>query len=280
MVDGTQNKLIIYSWDGTNAGASVASIAIPSLVVGRNYYLQVEKNGYFSTITLTDILTREVSKIEYSSSIPYVQFHGQAGVMFISGNITVKHFNFNAIYPEKPQAIIVGDSNSERAANVLPNETWAFKFADLRKANADVIVAGRSGDETPNFLKRKDADLLLWKPKYVIWALGTNDTSQSIWRTNMTQNIADTIALGAEPILVTQVPRGSISDIHYLMDEDIRNGYFGNYRYVDFAKAVSTGNNGYTWNPSYNSGDNLHVNPAGQQVFLNQLLADIPDLLY
>ncbi len=280
MIDGVQNKLIIYLWDGTNAGTSVASVAIPALVANRSYYLEVEKNGYFSTVTLIDTISQTETKVEYSATSPYIQFHGQGGVMFISGDITVQYFSFNALYPNEPHSIIVGDSNSERAANVLPNQTWAFKYAEMRHLNADVIVAGRSGDETPNFLKRKQFDLLVWKPKYVIWALGTNDTSQATWRTNMTQNIADTVALGAEPILVTQIPRTDSQALRTAMNDDIRNGYFGNYRYVDFAKAVSLNNDGVTWDPLYNSGDNVHVNPAGQQKLLQQLLSDAPDVLY
>lgn len=280
MIDGLQNKLIIYLWDGTNAGTSVAEVTIPTLVANRDYYLQVEKNGWYSTVTLTDTITQQSTTLEYRANAPYVQFHGQGGVIFISGDVTAKFFSFNALYPEKPHSIILGDSNSERAANVFPNETWAFKYADMRAMNADVIVAGRSGDETPNFLKRKNFDLLEWQPKYVVWALGTNDTSQATWRTNMAQNIADTVALGAEPILVTQIPRTNSQALRTAMNDDIRNGYFGNYRYVDFAKAVSLNNDGVTWDESYNSGDGTHVNPAGQIKLLVQLLTDIPDLLY
>ncbi|MDC5419718.1 hypothetical protein OHW95_11170, partial [Acinetobacter baumannii] len=136
-----------------------------------------------------------------------------------------------------------------------------------------------SGDETPNFLKRKEFDLMRWKPKYVVWALGTNDTDINVWRTNMAQNIADTLAIGAIPILCTQVPRGSTSNLHYQMDEEIRSGAFGNYKYIDLAKAVSLNNDGFTWNPAYNSGDNLHVNPAGQSRWVQQALIDAPELV-
>lgn len=280
MIDGLQNKLIIYRWDGTNAGTSVAEVTIPTLAANRDYYLQVEKDGYYSTVTLTDTITQQSTTLEYSATASYVQFHGQGGVIFISGNVTAKFFSFNALYPEKPRAIIVGDSNSERAVNVLPNETWAFKYADMRAMNADVIVAGRSGDETPNFLKRKNFDLLEWQPKYVVWALGTNDPSQATWRTNMAQNIADTLAIGAEPILTTQIPRTSVQAVRTAMNDDIRNGYFGNYRYIDFARAVSLNHDGVTWDESYDSGDGTHVNPAGQIKLLAQALTDIPDLLY
>ncbi|MDC4550043.1 SGNH/GDSL hydrolase family protein [Acinetobacter baumannii] len=281
MIDGVNGKLRIYGWDGSNAGTLVAEVSIAPLVAGSRYTVRVEKTGYFSKVTLINKITGATAIVEYSGTSPYVQFHGRAGFIFISGGanaVKINNYVFVGLYPKKVKAIVIGDSNSERAATVLPNETWAFKYADLRRMNADVIVAGRSGDETPNFLKRKEFDLKKWQPEYVVWALGTNDTDQNTWRTNMAQNIADTLALGAEPILVTQVPRGSASNVHFLMDEDYRNGYFGNYRYVEFAKAVSLNNDGFTWNPAYNSGDNLHVNPAGQERFLQQLMIDVPEL--
>lgn len=280
LVDGSNKKLQIFLWDGNAQGTLVSEVDIPPLINGVIYSLIVEKHGYFSTVKLINKTTGVTNIVEYSGTNPYVQFHGRAGFIFISGSVVFKKYSFNAFYPRKVKAIVIGDSNSERAATVLPNETWAFKYADLRRMNADVIVAGRSGDETPNFLKRKEYDLKKWQPEYVVWALGTNDTDRNVWRANMQQNIADTLALGAIPILVTQVPRGSSSDIHYLMDEDIRNKFFGeNIRYVDFAKAVSYNNDGYTWNPLYNSGDNLHVNPLGQDRCLQQLLIDAPELL-
>ncbi|MEI1723934.1 SGNH/GDSL hydrolase family protein [Acinetobacter baumannii] len=280
LVDGSNKKLHIMLWDGSaTAGTSVASVDMQPLVANTPYILSVEKRGYFSTVKLINKVTGQTNTVEYSGTNPYVQFHGRAGFTFISGSVKFKNYRFTAFYPRELHFIIEGDSNSERAANVLPNKTWAFMLADMRRMNADAIVGGRSGDETPNFLKRKEYDLMAWRPKYVIWALGTNDTSQATWRTNMQQNIADTLAIGAEPILVTQIPRNDSQALRTAMNDDIRNGYFGPYRYIEFAKAVSLNNDGVTWDPIYDSGDHIHVNPAGQQRLLQQVLIDMPELL-
>ncbi|WP_170248665.1 SGNH/GDSL hydrolase family protein [Acinetobacter geminorum] len=280
LVDGSNKKLHIMLWDGSaTAGTPVASVDMQPLVANTPYILSVEKRGYFSTVKLINKVTGQTNTVEYSGTNPYVQFHGRAGFTFISGSVKFKNYRFTAFYPREVHFVIEGDSNSERAATVLPNKTWAFMLADMRRMNADAIVGGRSGDETPNFLKRKEYDLMAWRPKYVIWALGTNDTSQATWRTNMQQNIADTLAIGAEPILVTQIPRNDSQALRTAMNDDIRNGYFGPYRYIEFAKAVSLNNDGVTWDPIYDSGDHIHVNPAGQQRLLQQVLIDMPELI-
>ncbi|MFP5084622.1 SGNH/GDSL hydrolase family protein [Acinetobacter pittii] len=280
LIDCTQNKLILYKYNGSSAGTSVAEVNIDPIVLNTKYQLKIEKNGYFNIISLINKTTGAMYKLEYSDTTTgrYVQMHGRAGFLHLQGRAKFNNYLFKAFYPEDLHVLFIGDSNMERAANVLPNMTWAFQLADMRRMNGDAGIAARSGDETPNFLKRKEFDLMRWKPKYVVWALGTNDTDINVWRTNMAQNIADTLAIGATPILCTQVPRGSNSNLHYQMDEEIRSGAFGNYKYIDLAKAVSLNNDGFTWNPAYNSGDNLHVNPAGQSRWVQQALIDTPEL--
>lgn len=281
LIDCTQNKLILYKYNGSSAGTSVAEVSIEPIVLNSKYQLRIEKNGYFNIISLINKTTGATFKLEYSDTTTgrYVQMHGRAGFLHLQGSAKFNNYLFKAFYPVDLHVLFIGDSNKERAANVLPNMTWAFQLVDMRRMNGDAAIAARSGDETPNFLKRKEFDLMRWKPKYVVWALGTNDTDINVWRTNMAQNIADTLAIGAIPILCTQVPRGSTSNLHYQMDEEIRSGAFGNYKYIDLAKAVSLNNDGFTWNPAYNSGDNLHVNPAGQSRWVQQALIDAPELV-
>ncbi|MDV7473457.1 hypothetical protein R4579_18070 [Acinetobacter baumannii] len=280
LIDCTKNKLSLYKYNGTQAGTLMVETEIDPIVVNQKYRVVIRKNGYFSTFLLINKTTGATSTLEYSDTTPgrYVQMHGRAGFLHIQGQAKYTNYSFIAFYKKDVHAILVTDSNGERAANVLPNQAWPYQLAEIRRMNADTIMAGRSGDETTNFLKRKQFDLMVWKPKYVVWALGTNDLSQDTWRKNMQQNIVDTLALGATPILCTQVPRGFNSDVNFLMDEDIRNYHFGPYKYVDFSKAVSLNNDGRTWNPIYNSGDNLHVNPAGQARFFQQLMIDAPEL--
>lgn len=279
MLDGVAKKLIIYPYNSAVLSASVAEIAIPTLVAGRRYLIEVQKEGNISTVTLTDKVTLTKTELKYSNATPYMQFHGKVGVMFMSGDITVEHIGFNALYPEKLQAILLGDSNGERANNVGVNSTWLFQLAAMREMNGDIMVAAISSENTSSFKNRVQLDLKSWQAKYVVWSLGTNDGSHESWRTKTAEFIADCLSIGAEPILTTYLPYAAKQAQIDLMNADIKNKYFGNYRYIDLASAVSLNNDGITWNPLYN-GDGIHVNQHGQDRLLEQAIADVPDLIY
>ncbi len=281
MVDGVAGKLRLYSWNGTaSAGSYTNEVALPSaLVAGRYYLLEAEKNGLKCTIKMTDTVTQQSCSVSEEQGAAYRQWHGRAGIMFHAGAIKVDWFEVDALHPVELRAIIVGDSNSE--GNFLPfgSPSWAFQIAEQRKAENDILLAVRAGDETPNFIARKNHDLLSWKPDYAVLALGTNDTSQATWRANMATTISEIVALGGEPILCTQIPRTASQALRSAMNNDIRNGYFGRYRYIDFAVAVSLNNDGVTWNPAYDYGDATHANAEGQLRMYQQVLIDAPFLL-
>lgn len=281
MVDGTANKLRIYSWDGTaTAGTCDTEVALPAnLVANRFYTLEVIKDGMGCSVTFTDTVTQQsCTASEYQKSA-YRQWHGRAGIMFHSGSIKVDWMEVDAMHNESLRAIIIGDSNSEGHFLPVGSPSWAFQAAAVRKLAGDVLLAVRAGDETPNFIARKMHDLLPWKPKYVVLALGTNDTVQDTWRTNTAATISEIVALGAEPILCTQIPRTASQSLRSAMNADIRSGYFGRYHYIDLAYAVSLNNDGETWDPAYNYGDNTHANAAGQVRMFQQLLTDAPFVL-
>lgn len=278
LVDGVAETLSVYAWTGTSNGTNPDSVPIPfSLVVGRYYLLEVVKDWLSSAITLTDTTTlQSVTLKSADRAAGYKQWHGRSGVMFLSGAIRVDWFDVAALYPQKLRAIIIGDSNSEGNYLGAGAKTWAELLEDQRGVEGDIMSAPRAGDETINFEARKAHDLLAWSPDYVLLALGTNDTSQSTWRTNMAETISQIESIGAEPILCTQVPRTASQTLRNAMNQDIRDGYFGRFRYVDLALSVSLNNDGETWDPAYDWGDGTHANAAGQQRMYQQALADAP----
>lgn len=281
MVVGSSGKLRLYSWDGTSTpGAYVNEVALPgTLVVGRYYVLEVEKSGLVCTIRFTDTVTQQSCSVSEEQLSGYRQWHGRAGLHFLSGAVKFDWFEVDALYPEQLRAIVIGDSNSE--GNYLPIGTpsWAFRLSAARSNEGDILVAARAGDETPNFIARKVHDLLPWKPKYVVLALGTNDTDQAVWRTNIAATIVEILAIGAEPILCTQVPSAASQALRTAMNVDIRAGYFGRYRYIDHAVAVSLNNDGVTWSTLYDQGDGTHANYLGQEKLFVQTVSDAPFLL-
>lgn len=281
LVDGVAKKLRLYSWTGTAAaGTYTSEVAIPfSLVAGRSYMLEAYKDGLKSTIRLTDMVSQAACEVSEDHNAAYRQWHGRAGVMFHSGSIKVDWFNVNGGYPKTLRSLIVGDSICEGMYLPLNSPSWAYQVANVRAAEGDFAIAPRAGDETPNFMERKVYDLDPWKSQYVVLALGTNDGSQATWRTNTASLIAQIVAAGGEPILCTQVPRPALQAVRTAMNDDVRSGYFGRYRYIDFAVSVSLNNDGITWNPAYDYGDHIHPNAAGHAKMYAQALLDAPFLV-
>lgn len=281
LVDGAAKKLRLYSWTGTAvAGTYSSEVAIPfSLVAGRSYMLEAYKDGLKSTIRLTDMVSQATCEISEEHNAAYRQWHGRAGVMFHSGAIKVDWFNVNGGYPKTLRSLIVGDSICEGMYLPFSSPSWAYQVANVRSAEGDFAIAPRAGDETPTFMGRKAYDLDPWKSQYVVLALGTNDGSQAVWRTNMASLIAQVVAAGGEPILCTQVPRTASQSVRTAMNEDIRSGYFGRFRYIDFAVCVSLNNDGITWNPAYDYGDHIHPNAAGHAKMFAQAMLDAPFLV-
>ena len=280
LVSGSTKTLRLYSWTGTDAAGTYNSeVAIPfNLVVGRSYTLEVFKDGLKSTIRLTDTVTQVSCEVSETQNPAYRQWHGRAGVMFHSGAIKVDWFGVNAGFPKNLRGLIIGDSICEGMYLPLNSPSWAYQVAAARKAEGDFAIAPRAGDQTPNFLLRKVYDLDPWVSQYVVLALGTNDGSQAVWRTNMASLIAQVVAAGGEPILCTQVPRTASQSVRTAMNNDIRSGYFGRHRYIDFAICVSLSNDGVTWDPAYDSGDGIHPNAAGQAKMFAQAMLEAPFL--
>jgi hypothetical protein len=282
LVDGTAGKLRLYAWTGSaTAGTLVAEAALPNaLVAGRAYSLRVDKDGLKMAVTLVDATTLISTTV--TSTATSAQLHGRAGVMQVSGApIFVDAFDHFALYGPNVRAILNGDSNTEGTALLAGQVSWAFLLAAMRP-EGDIVVTGRAGDATPNYVvDRKATDLLSFtSARYYFHAMGTNDQSHASWRVNTQTCINDAISIGAEPILCTMPPRPDRQSILTPMNDDIRNHFFGRFRFVDFAKALSLNQDSVTWNPLYDSGDHTHDKFAGHLRRVEQVLADVPDLVY
>ncbi|MFN4287570.1 MAG: GDSL-type esterase/lipase family protein [Brevundimonas sp.] len=284
-IDGAAGKLRLYGYNGTapaTAGTLVAETDLPAaLVPGRAYALEVLRDHLSVTLVVTDLLTlarASLTSMQYGTA-KAARFHGRAGVMQLAGDpVTVSSFDALALYTRRPHCIVVGDSNTE--GNALPDGglSYARQLARLR-AERDVVISARGGDTAADFVTGAMADTFdVETARYVLINLGTNGNNQTSWRTNMATIIAAAEAVGAEPVLCTLPPRtGQQANIN-AQNADVLDGYFGRYRYVDFAAALTTGNDRETWNAAYNL-DGTHMNIAGHARMLEQLLYEAPFLL-
>lgn len=275
VVDRPAGKLRLYAWTGSGAGTLMREAALPAGTGARRYRIIVDRDDLEITVTCADLETGDTASVTGYNLIPAAAFHGRMGVIALAGAPEFETFRVTAPYRSDPLAVIVGDSITD-GWNVYtpPNLSWASKLAFGRD---DIIVAGRSGDETANFLLRSQIDLLGRTPKLGILALGTNDYVLDEWRANIAGLITSMQALGIEPVLVTVPPRGG-ETLRQAQNTDIRSGYFGRLRYIDMSRALTLNHDGVNWNPVMNSGDSIHPSDAGAEAMRQRALIDIPEL--
>jgi hypothetical protein len=278
--DGTANTLSLYSRPGTvTAGTLIKSAAIPALVSGRAYLLEVIQRGLFVIGRWTDTVTGARTIVtaaarEYRSDT--YTFQGKPGWMHLIGTYTLDWFGLTNDLPKILRAVIFGDSNAEATtifSSTVLGRSWAYDVAD----RGAIGVSAISGCTAQQAVDRFTADLAPHTVEKIIFAAGTNDTTNAIFRTAGTNAIA--AAGSAELVFVTQIPRVSGAGgqpVRTANNADIRARYFGAYRYIDLAVAVSSGNDGVTNDTTLSDG--LHMYSNGQEVAHQCVLASLPEL--
>lgn len=296
IVDGSDNTLKSYLWTGaSSAGTADASAAIPWTVNGSSWKLEAKKERLKDTYTLTNVVTQQsvqiINDVAASDPDDGRQF-GLPGVVFpstSSGGVVISRFMMVPDVPSpRPSAakkIIAGDSIVEGSAlGVDFDDAWTYLLEDAREAALgvrDLVVAGRGGDESTNFLGRLNELLSLCNSDTEFWiAIGTNDTSQATWRTNIATAIARIRTKTQHIRQVALVPKsGGGAAVRNLINADIVANYFDlPLPPIRMDLAVSDGNDGETWNPTYNL-DGTHPNAIAGPVMLAQVLIDAPESL-
>ncbi len=109
-------------------------------------------------------------------------------------------------------------------------------------------------------------------PKYLIWALGMNDTDTN-YQTYLDLVISKCLDLGITLILATAptVPTRDKEVIKGIVESS-------GCRYVDFYKSVGADNLG-NWYAGYLNADGVHPNLIGAQALASQVLVDFPELM-
>lgn len=294
-IDGTANTLTFMQWVAIgSAPASLAAfgkqVSIPALVSGRSYTLTCRRRGLANEAVLIDSVTQEAITLAspYTAST-HDQFNGKAGFLHRAGSangVNCTYFERFAMF-EKPKIIVLGDSNAW-AGSIGPNfsqnkplewkQAWPY-LLDAARGRGDVLNASRPGENSTGLASRLTLDLNLWSPDFVVLPIGTNDSVQATWRTNMQTVINAVLARGATPVMCTLPPRTTSQTFINALNVDILANFFGDYPILDMAWAVSASNDRVTWNASFDVGDHVHMNVGGHAAVYNQLKIDAPFLL-
>jgi lysophospholipase L1-like esterase len=295
-IDGTNNKLRIMQWVsgvGSAPGdlnAYGRAVTIAALVNGRSYTLRTVRKGHNYEVSLIDSVTQTETILApepFASTLE--NFNGRAGFLHRAGSasgVKCTYFERYVLFDD-PKIIVLGDSNAYGMSldnNSMQNVPRDFVNAwphllDMARGRGDVLNASRPGETSTGLAGRLTIDLNLWSPDYVVIAMGTNDTLQATWRTQIAAVVAAVVARGATPVLCTFPPRAATQAFLTAANADIRDAYFGDYPYIDLAFALTDSNDSVTWNTSFDIGDGIHFNKAGHAAAYNQVRLDAPFLL-
>ncbi len=277
MVDGTAGKLRLYGWNGSTAGTLANETALAALTTGRPYLLDLSINGYAISASLTDCVTGAVTTVAGSygpGAASAARFHGKPGFLHISGDVNVVWSHWENDAPASQLFVAFGDSNSEGVATGITVAAWVSQIITARGSG---LNCSRSGEASVDMARRLH-DLANLRPQMAICAHGTNDTSLSIWRSNVGDFVDACRDINAEPILAIPLPQPAKAALMTSMSADITGAYFGRLRYIDFLGGLSNAHDRLTWNAAYDIGDALHANDAGQTQMALQATIDIPEL--
>ncbi|MBE5272103.1 SGNH/GDSL hydrolase family protein [Stenotrophomonas sp. B2] len=304
IVDGATGQLRVYKWNGTTApGAAAAEIAVPWTLAGSQVRLDMQRSWFSTKFILTNRKSGEKVELVLDYGAGTGADSGRAWgapcLVFPSttaGGVAVDRFRMVADYPfpaARPAAVLLlGDSITEGSQiGGLPypeyDKTWSRMVESERagKGSLDTVVMARGGQLSSHAVSAMgEAVSLCGRDTVVVVTLGTNDAltagTQAAWRSNMTAILnalrkrTSRIAIGCLPPL-----NGTPAGLRAQMNTDIVGGYFGADLLppVRFDLALSANNDGATWDPVMNSGDNVHPGVAGNQAMLARLRLDLPE---
>lgn len=147
----------------------------------------------------------------------------------------------------------------------------------LERGYTNMMMIGYGGISTKEMIPIFRRVLDIYKPKYIVWCLGMNDTSDGTtyptdWKNGIDEVLSVCNHNNIVPILATIPCVPSI-------DHTKKNAYIKNsgWRYIDFAKAVGAENAGSSWYNGMLSEDNVHPTALGAQALASRFMVDVPE---
>lgn len=284
----TNNIEIMNQYTGSNVPTVLVTSPIGfSIVTGRRYVVEIEKDGRKLTVRLWDKsgnkyaeYTRTATPWGYATypdiwGYDQGALQGSPAVAVISGSASIYSFAHTAVGKDSPVLYMLGDSiwegfsvkDSEKLSTLLSNTLGA----------EEVQVSSLGGAVSSGVTARLTSELAVIKPKYVMVYLGSNYTA------TFADDIANIVSIiksnGAIPIVCTVPTNVAETTAVNALASDILKVKF------DLALTESGAGSGYI--PKYyvnkdasgtEYNDSLHPNALGNIQMLNRIKLDVPQL--
>lgn len=284
----SMNLKLYRAWTG--GALPVETIAQPitiPIISGREYIITLTKDGSVHSLSIQDTTNGASNSVSFdNSTVSNTIYNGKAwggpGVMFLSGDITVKKFEFICNAPKNPKVLILGDSITE--GFLLDNGTANYEdrwCAKIRKKLSDnCMISGRGSGDAADLITKLAIDLDKFTPQYVILAIGTNDVvlnhNVANFQTNLDTIITRVEAVGAIPILVCPPTNAGATNMTEL-EQVYAYVNAKQYPIIHFNYATSVGHDGITHDTSC-SVEGTHPNKKGHLQMFEQAMLEVPEI--
>jgi|GEM_PF-5594135 len=274
-LDMTSGNIVIYNMfpaTGTLGSAYSTTACTLTLTTGRTYSATLAKTYRDWSITFTDTVAGATQTISIDGdSVTAAGFaYGVPGIAVSASSLDLTEF---AMWSARkaPKVLLFGDSITEGSGATVIANSWAY----LTCENGNGIASPRGGDLAASIVKRIFSGLNAYPSvRYAIILAGTNDTDMTIWQRAIDNAYQLCMTYGVIPVFGTLPPEAADTNPVLVQNPYIRSS---GYRYIDFARALTTGGDGTTRDAT-KFFDALHPNDAGHAAMYARVRFDLPEL--
>ena len=280
LFDFVNKKVILYASAvaGTVPTTILKQFDIPYDFVAGNYLLSYWRWGEIERYIISGAGQNLVFEYDARTATESTgRGYDNYGIICNSGNFIVKSATFASQMAVKPDILVIGDSIANGdTIRTQAGGGYKNRWAGLLSADTLVSIVALGGNTSTDINRDLSFYTSIFEPKKVIYAIGTNDSSMSVWQANCEAFITAWEAKGAEVILTTLFPRDGREAFCEQVSEYVKNS---GHRYIDWRMAMTVNGLGTTRKPGLFLSDNLHPNPAGHKVMYEEVVASISDVI-
>jgi hypothetical protein len=278
-IDIVTNSITLYkNWNGSNTFPAVQQTKTISftLAQGVPYRLSTKVLGKDLITSIINLKTGQSDGITITGGavgLPISGYaFGKAGVFKVAGTISLDYFQEIINGTNEPRCVFYGNSITE---GYLLASADVYSYRALVGLNNVGYISAQSSCKAIDVIERLNFELGIFKPKYIHILIGTNDTVQATWISNMETIHALLLSKGIIP-LIGCIPANTsnTSQVTTWNAELLTKPY----RFVRYDLATTVNNEGQTIDSSLFNADGVHPNAAGGLAMYNRMLLDVPEL--
>lgn len=202
-------------------------------------------------------------------------YHACIGDAFVTG--TQKMTGVKAAHTIKDlnkDVFLIGDSYTSMG----DPSRYPYYLMNTYKAT-NLLICGYGGAKSSDEILSFRNLIAIAKPKYLVWALGMNDTDtetsvNASWKACFDE-VVETCNVNKITLILATIPNCP-KQINMFKNEIVRDS---GYRYIDFAKAVGGESKGSNWYEGMLYTDNIHPTQLGAKVLASRFIIDVPEII-